>query len=393
MNRNRLLFVLFSVACLVPIVSGSLSRAATEGEAGEDSLSKQLAVFSEVLSLIRRAYVEEAPVEQLLEGALDGSTHALDPLSTFVPAEEVEEYRRTRQAGSRRSGLTIAKERGIAYVVAVEAGSPGELAGFQQRDVLASIAGQSTRTMPLWKLQTYLADEPGSRLQIEVLRRGQSHELALTLEEFEASLPRLEERRDVAVLRLNRFDQRAVPGVRQALEGLRDAAQDKLIVDLRGVAGGDAAAAYQMGGFFVQGRLGELKGSREAPVDFESTAEPIWQGETVVLIDRGCLGPSEVFASILRQKAGARLVGQSSFGHAGRLAALTLSNGSQLFLTDAFFTGPDGEPIDDKLTPDLVVDDSYRRFSELAAPTADLILERGLELLLSGEELPMKKVA
>ena len=112
MNRSRLIFVLLSVACLAPIVGSSLSRAATDEEAGEDSLSKQLSVFSEVLSLIRRAYVEEASVEKLLQGALDGSIDALDPLSTFVPADEVESYRRTREIGSRFSGLVVSKERG-----------------------------------------------------------------------------------------------------------------------------------------------------------------------------------------------------------------------------------------------------------------------------------------
>ena len=255
MNRSRLIFVLLSVACLAPIVGGSLSRAATDEEAGEDSLSKQLSVFSEVLSLIRRAYVEEASVEKLLQGALDGSIDALDPLSTFVPADEVESYRRTREIGSRFSGLVVSKERGIAYVVAVETASPGEQAGIRRGDILASLAGESTRTMPLWKLQSHLAREPGSRIEIEVVRRGRNHRVTLTLNEFEAPLPRLEEQRDIAVLRMSRFDQRAVAGVQQELEGLREAGRSKLILDLRGVAGGDTTAAYRMGGLFAQGRF------------------------------------------------------------------------------------------------------------------------------------------
>ncbi len=394
MNRSRLIFVLLSVVCLLPIVGGSLSRAATDQDAGADSLSKQLSVFSEVLTLIRRAYVEEPSIEQLLAGALDGSTDALDPMSTFVPAEEVEGYRRTSEVGSRRSGVILTKQRGIAYVVSVEAGSPGQLAGLKQGDLLASIDGESTRTTPLWKLQTRLAGAPGSRIEIEVLRRGQSHQLALTLEDFEGQQPRMEERQDVAVIRIGRFDQRAVEGVREALQALRDESRGKLLVDLRGVAGADSQSAYHMGGLFAQGKLGGLKsGEEEASVDFGSSAEPLWTGEIVVLIDGGSLGPAEIFASILRQKAEARLVGRPSFGHAGRQTALTLSNGSQLLLTDAFFTGPDGEPIDEALAPDVVVHESYRRFAEVEEPDEDVVLTRGLELLTQGEESPLKEVA
>ena len=129
MKRSRLSFLLLSVALLIPIITGSLSRAATDEPGSGDSLSKNLSVFSEVLSLIRRAYVEETSIEDLLAGALDGSSDALDQLATYVPATGVERYREVRQIGRQYSGLTVAKDRGIAYVVAVDPASPGAEAG------------------------------------------------------------------------------------------------------------------------------------------------------------------------------------------------------------------------------------------------------------------------
>ena len=77
MNKARLGFLLLSVLLLVPVITGTLSRAATDDSAQSDSLSKNLSVFSEVLSLIRRAYVDETSMEDLLAGALDGSTDAM----------------------------------------------------------------------------------------------------------------------------------------------------------------------------------------------------------------------------------------------------------------------------------------------------------------------------
>ena len=70
-GRARLIFFLLSLAVLLPLASGTLSRLAAQDEDGEtDSIYKQLSVFSEVLSLIRRNYVEETPIDGLFAGAL-----------------------------------------------------------------------------------------------------------------------------------------------------------------------------------------------------------------------------------------------------------------------------------------------------------------------------------
>ncbi len=104
MNRSRILFILLSLALVVPLMSTGLRRALAEGNE-EDSLYKQLSVFSEVLHLIRRAYVDEVSPEMLLAAALDGAADALDPLSTYVPAESLGTYATARTVGASHSGL------------------------------------------------------------------------------------------------------------------------------------------------------------------------------------------------------------------------------------------------------------------------------------------------
>ena len=140
MSRSRILFFLLSLTLVVPLVSTGVRRALAEGS-GEDSLYKQLSVFSEVLHLIRRAYVDEVSPEMLLAAALDGAADALDPLSTYVPADALPAYAAARRVGSGHSGLTVIKERGIAVIVAVADGSPAHEAGIEGRDVLVEING------------------------------------------------------------------------------------------------------------------------------------------------------------------------------------------------------------------------------------------------------------
>lgn len=386
MSKGRLVFLLLSVAVLLPIVSGSLSRAATDEKSGEDSLSKHLSIFSEVLSLIQRAYVEETSIDDLLSGALDGTTDALDPMATFVPASQVDPYRKVREIGSSYSGLTVAKERGITFVVAVDRGSPGETAGLEQGDIIAQVNDRSTRRLPLWQLQSIFTQEPGTEIQLEVLRRGQTLDKTLVLGGYSPQPPELMERQGLSVLRLARFDREDLDEMRAVLAQLVGEDRDKLLIDVRGVAGGSAEAAFAMAGLFVAGSLGELRSDDEATLQFESRETPIWRGDTVVLVDNGTQGAAEIFATVLRQGAGSQLVGRRSFGHAGRLRLFSLSNGSQLLLTDAFYSGPDGKPIDRSLEPDVVVSEFNRRLAEEDITLEELTLERGLELLLTPPE-------
>lgn len=386
MKKSRLVFLLLSIALLLPVISGSLSRASTDEKASSDSLSKNLSVFSEVLSLIRRAYVEETSMEELLAGALDGSSDALDPMATYVPVADVERYREVRRIGRQHSGLTVAKDRGIAFVVAVDPDSPGTEAGLEQGDILAKIDDLSTRRLPLWRLQSALAGEPGTKLALEVLRRGQTHDLTLTLGTYEPQPPAMETIEDQRIIRLTRFEQQDLEALRAMLAGLLAAEVDQLLIDVRGVAGGDAGVAYAMAGLLVDGSLGELRSRDEATLHFQGQEAPIWQGETVILIDSGTQGAGEIFATVMRQLGDSQLVGRSSFGLAGRQRLVPLSDGSQVLLTDAFYSGPDGEPINQGLVPDVRVVDFGQQAAEGEEAGEDLTLEKGLELLRGSEE-------
>jgi len=113
----------------------------------------------------------------------------------------------------------------------------------------------------------------------------------------------------------------------------------------------------------------------------------------VLLVDRGTLGAAEVFATVLRQKVKAELVGERTFGHAGRQAVADLSSGGRLLFTDAFYTGPDKKPLKEALKPDLLVDERSRTYLEKDVPIGDLILRRGVHRLLGEDAEPAKKAA
>lgn len=387
MTKSRFLFFIVSTVVVLPILAGSLLGAAVKEPAapGGDSLYKFLSVFTETLSLIDQTYVEETDQDTLMAAALDGVTDALDPLAVYVPEKAVSSYLESRAVGLAHSGLYLLRERGMIYVLAVRSGSPAEEAEIQEGDLIAEIDGRETRVMPLWEVHQLLAGAPGTEIDLHLVRYAENVETTLTLGGYDEPQPAVAFHGDVPVLTVQSLDGSTPGRVRELLERNLEEA-DRLLIDLRGVAGGDMAAAYEVAGLFTEGELGRLTRRGETLATFTGEA-PVWSGRIAVLTDRATLGAAEVLATVLRQKAGAELVGARTFGYAGRQSMLELGSGGVLFLADAFYTGPDAEVLNEPLEPDVRVDVRPRGFDEEedAEEAPDVILDKGLELLREPE--------
>lgn len=388
-SRSRLVFLLASLLTVSLLVGGTLLASSANPPAdANDSPYKYLSVFMEVFGLATRAYVDEPKTGSLLDGAFEGSIDALDPFSLYVPADAVELFEETRKVGNKLTGMLLLKERGVAYVVAVEPGSPAAKAGLLSGDILSEVAGLRTREAPLYQTLALFAGKPGTKLKIERLRFGQKAAVELELAEHPPVAVELKAEQGLAVLHIPAFHPGTPNDVKKSLETIHApgellpgiTAHDKLVIDLRGTAGGDEKAAYAVAALFASGKLGALSRRGEELEAFSGAKNEKFAGRIAILTDRGTQGAAEVFAAILHQRAGAKLIGEKSFGHAGRTELLALADGSRLQLTTAFFTGPDGKPLQEGLEPDervRLLDD------EEGKPPKDEVLDRALELLLA----------
>jgi carboxyl-terminal processing protease len=425
MNRSRLIFLVFSALLVLPmlmtlVLAADPARDSTRADShgakahsasasGEedtfDTYLKYLKVFSEVLGLVRDAYVDEPNSDALMNGALEGVTDAMDPFSVYVPAAAVPGYSRALAAGKQLSGLALLKEHGATIVMSVEKGSPADAAQLKVGDLVAKLNGESTRNLPLWQMQEALAAPEGTKIAMEVIRLGAPVQATLELKSFTppavsvsqvneegaAVTPAPDKRIKVAtVVRIPSFGADTAAQVRAALG---KGSEGKLIVDLRGVSMGEPEAAYDVAKLFATGELGSLMHRADRVRSFAASGAPFWQGRMVVLVDRGTAGPAEVFASIVRGRMGAELVGEHTLGYAGHQATADLSGGNRLFFTDAFYTGPDQKPINESLKPDVQVSERTRTFLEKDLPMRELILRRGVHHLLDESAVPAKKAA
>lgn len=427
MSKGRLAFTLASFTVVLLMLLGTMTAAANRQQAdtGSDSLYKNLSVFMEVFGLVNKAYVDKPESELLMGGALEGALDALDPFSQYIPASDVERFRSVvLPVGHSRSGVMILKEQGVAYAVAVDEGSPADEADLAPGDILSTIDGRSTREMSLHRIQELMAGPKGTMLKVERLRQGSKTIVELTLNEYPHAGVELSVHKGLPVLRIPSFHDKVKADVEASLQAVRKEGPfpdledpGKLVIDVRGVAGGDTESAYQVAGLFAQGDLGKLLGRSGELRVFSAADAPSWSGKLVVLVDRGTQGAAEVLSAVLKQQLDAVLVGEETFGHSGLQESVSLSNGGQVLLTRAFYTGPDGEALDSGQVADVRVrsfsgsspeptaeepvdDDSVvgEPANDNSADTAgddgkaeasvtDPVLERGVDFLLNDETL------
>ena len=101
---------------------------------------EDLSLFTEVLSLVRKNYVEEVGEKELIQGAVKGMLQELDPHSSYLDPEVYKEMQIDTRGEFAGLGIEIAKRRdGYVEVVSPIDGTPAHRAGVKARDQIVAI--------------------------------------------------------------------------------------------------------------------------------------------------------------------------------------------------------------------------------------------------------------
>src|ERR1700730_6663561 len=101
MSKNKLAFLVISVALMISLLGGALFGQATQ----KNNLYRYLSIFTEVFSLVRNNYVEEVPPDQLIDGAFSGVTDAIDEFSYYIPPAQMARYHSYTEGDDSSAGL------------------------------------------------------------------------------------------------------------------------------------------------------------------------------------------------------------------------------------------------------------------------------------------------
>lgn len=344
--RTKFALILLSATLAVyTVVGGWIS---TRAQQPANNPNDQLRIFESVLQHIQNDYVDDPNMDKVRAGALRGLAYGLDPYSTYLTPDQVREFNDNAKSNQAGIGAELSQVASFLYVIAPMKGSPADQSGIRAGDIIEYIDGKATRDISLYDAKQLLNGATGSEVKLRVLRAN-TRPLTLAVKRSAFRAPVAEARMEpgkIGILRVNSFAAGEAADARARVQDLLKQGAQKIVVDLRGTAGGSIDEAVAVANLFISdGMLAQTSG-REGKTLKTFSADPkaaIFAGPVAAVIDNGTAGAAEVVASALLERNRGQVVGEKSFGAGAEQQLFTLRGGDGLLLTTVKWASASGK--------------------------------------------------
>ena len=351
--RGKLWVMVLSGAIAVYAVIGGLpfvgAVLTTQAQQPTNDPGSQLRIVESVLQHIQNDYVDTPDMDKVRVGALRGLASGLDPYTSYLTPEQVKEYQSGGAAKKSGIGAEFSQVAGYVYVIAVTKGGPAEKAGLKAGDVIEYVDTKATRDISLYDARQAISGDAGSVVSLRVLRSGEKPQ-TIKVTRGAVKTPVAESRIEagkIGVIKVNSLDSGEANDIREQVASLVKQGAVKVILDLRGVAGGTIDEGVAVANIFIkEGEIAKVIG-REGKVTKTFTADSskaAFDGEMVVLIDLGTAGAAEVVAAAVLERKRGEVIGERSFGAGTEQQLFPMSTGAGYLLTVAKWAAPSGTP-------------------------------------------------
>ena len=345
------------------LTDAPMATAQTSPSASELPL-EELRRFTEVYERVQRDYVEPIDDETLIRNAIRGMLEGLDPHSAYLDAAEYEQLQEGTRGQFGGLGIEVGMEDGFVKVIAPIDGTPADAAGIQPGDLIMRIDGRSVRGLDLQQAVERMRGEPGTEIQLGILRDGQDSPIDVTLERAVIQVDSVRSQLlepGFGYLRISQFQSRTGDDLLSEIAAWQDehGPMDGMVLDLRNNPGGVLDAAVEVADAFLSnGAIVSTNGRAErAESRFTATPNDALNGAPlVVLVNAGSASAAEIVAGALQDHRRAVIMGEQTFGKGSVQSILPLRNGSAVKLTTARYYTPDGRSIQaEGIVPDVEI--------------------------------------
>jgi len=323
---------------------------------------KGLKLFSDVIGLVENNYVDPVDSKELIEKAIEGMVHSLDPHSSLLSPDDFKELQIDTQGEFTGIGVSITMKDGFVTVISPIEGTPAYEAGIKAGDRIIKVDGKTTGDL---------------REAVKMIRGPKGTEVVVTIAREEVKKPiDFKIVRDIIpvesvkaiVLKpgygyvwITNFRDNTTDDLVSELEKLESAKipLKGLILDLRDNPGGLLNQAIEVSDLFIEkGTILSIKGRKEKNTQiYKATPNKVKRNYPIVLlINGGSASASEIVAGALQDQKRALILGTTSFGKGSVQSVEKLRDGYGLKLTIARYYTPSGRSIQAKgIQPDIVV--------------------------------------
>jgi carboxyl-terminal processing protease len=335
------------------------------GNRNDDADADEIALFREALDTARKTYVDPVDKKAMVNAALKGMLSSLDSHSSYMTAEEYQDFHSNAQAEFGGIGVVIAVENGIAKVVSPVEGSPSARLGIESGYTITEIDGAPTLNLSLPQIVKKLRGPIGASVNVTFLSpQKQTRRVTIVREAVKNQTVFYRMIGKVAYIRISGFSQGTAKEFDDAIAALKQKTADPagLILDLRNNGGGFVDAAIEVSSRLLPDESVVVKtGRKPAEATPSKALPPVNQFEgvpIVAIINGGSASAAEIVAGAIKDNHRGVVIGMTSWGKGLVQTIIPLKNGEKgaLSVTAARYYTPLGASIQKTgIIPDLQV--------------------------------------
>ena len=339
-----------------------------------------------LLRVIDDQYVDTVNMTDLVEKAMPQILAELDPHSTYIPAQKLEEVNSELEGSFSGIGIQFTIQEDTIHVNSVIPGGPSEKVGLMAGDRIVMVNDSlfAGKGLTNEKAMRNLKGPKGSQVKLGVKRATEKELLDFTITRGDIPQNTIDAAYmlddDYGYIQISKFGRTTHVELLNAIAQLSHEKCKGLIIDLRDNPGGWVNDAQSIADIFLdKGTLCYLQ-YKNGERYYYRTKDGKVEMQLVILVNENSASSSEILTGALRDRANATVVGKKTYGKGIVQSVVPLSDGSGMQITVAQYYTPNGYAVHKQgITPDVEVDGDNGMY-ELGDLT-DAQLAKALEVM------------
>lgn len=307
-----------------------------------------------VMEKVSRYYVDSINDADVVEDAIEHLLHELDPHSSYVSKEELEEMSEELEGEFEGIGVSFTVLEDTIYIIGAISGGPSEKVGIMAGDRIVKVEGETVAGTGITSkgVQGLLKGPKGTMVDISVLRRGVGGLLDFTITRDKIPVNSLDAaymvNERIGYLKLARFSHSTIEEFETAMKQLKAEGMEDLILDLSGNGGGWLPVAVDLADHFLSENKVIVSTAGNSVPDRKYRARQTGlfeEGNLVIMIDGSSASSSEIVSGAIQDWDRGVIVGRRSYGKGLVQQPFPLGDGSMIRLTVARYYTPTGRLI------------------------------------------------
>ncbi len=316
-------------------------------------MAKSLEIYHTLFRELNMFYVDEVNPNKLVKTSIDQMLESLDPYTTYISEDEMEDFRFMTTGEYAGIGALISKQNNKIIIAEPYEGFPAQKFGLKAGDVLIEVEGKPTIDMNTEDVSNLLKGPANKPVKIKYERYGEKKPVTVDVVREKISIDAVPYYgmldNNTAYIRLSSFTANCSNDVKKAFLELKNNNPHSLVLDLRGNPGGLLNEAVEIVNLFVP-KGSEIVSTRGKVTQwdkvYKATSNPV---DTIikiaVLTNSGSASASEIVAGAIQDLDRGIVVGTRTFGKGLVQTTRDLSYNTKLKVTTAKYYIPSGRCI------------------------------------------------